>query len=92
MAKESLYTTTTFIALCEPAVVSFFWTSFHVYKIFDVMTHVQGERQDDEESSEDEWSDAEDTDTPIDSINPFIVYADTIKQLQQSATPRFQVQ
>lgn len=51
----------------------------------------QGERHADEESSEDEWSDAEDTDTPIDSIDPFIVFADTVKQLQTSASSRFQV-
>lgn len=51
----------------------------------------QGERHADEESSEDEWSDAEDTDTPIDSIDPFVVFADTVKQLQTSAIPRFQV-
>ncbi|KAL3141839.1 hypothetical protein ABBQ32_004507 [Trebouxia sp. C0010 RCD-2024] len=51
---------------------------------------LKGERHADEESSEDEWSDAEDTDTPIDSIDPFIVFADTIRQLQASAAPRFQ--
>lgn len=51
----------------------------------------QGERHADEESSEDEWSDAEDTDTPIDCIDPFVVFADTVKQLQTSASPRFQV-
>jgi len=52
---------------------------------------VQGERHADEESSEDEWSDVEDTDTPIDSIDPFIVFADTIRQLQAAGSPRFQV-
>lgn len=51
----------------------------------------QGERHADEESSEDEWSDAEDTDTPIDSIDPFVVFADAVRQLQTSAIPRFQV-
>ena len=51
----------------------------------------QGERHADEESSEDEWSDEEDTDTPIDSIDPFIVFADTVRQLQAAGSPRFQV-
>ena len=50
----------------------------------------QGEGHAEEESSEDEWSDA-DTDTPIDSIDPFVVFADTVRQLQTSASPRFQV-
>ncbi len=52
---------------------------------------MQGERHADEESSEDEWSDVEDTDTPIDSIDPFIVFADTVRQLQAAGSPRFQV-
>ncbi len=52
---------------------------------------VQGERHADEESSEDEWSDEEDTDTPIDSIDPFTVFADTVRQLQAAGSPRFQV-
>ena len=53
---------------------------------------VQGERHAEEESSEeDEWSDEEDTDTPIDSIDPFVVFADTVRQLQAAGSPRFQV-
>ncbi|DBB04276.1 hypothetical protein WJX77_005934 [Trebouxia sp. C0004] len=51
---------------------------------------LKGERHADEESSEDEWSDEEDTDTPIDSIDPFIVFADTVRQLQAAGSPRFQ--
>lgn len=42
-------------------------------------------------SDEDEWSDEEDVDTPIDSIDPFVVFAETIRQLQGSGAPRFQV-
>ncbi len=56
-----------------------------------IVACVQGERHADEESSEDEWSDEEDTDTPIDSIDPFVVFADTVRQLQAAGSPRFQV-
>ena len=52
----------------------------------------QGQRHADVESSdEDEWSDEEDTDTPIDSVDPFVVFADAIRQLQVSGASRFQV-
>lgn len=62
-----------------------------VYIGLDMVCGIQGERHADEESSEDEWSDEEDTDTPIDSIDPFIVFADTVRQLQAAGSPRFQV-
>ena len=52
---------------------------------------MQGQRHDEELSDEDEWSDEEDTDTPIDDIDPFIVFADAVRQLQSSGSPRFQV-
>lgn len=42
-------------------------------------------------SDEDEWSDEEDVDTPIDNIDPFVVFADTVRQLQASGAPRLQV-
>ena len=42
-------------------------------------------------SDEDEWSDEEDTDTPLDDIDPFVVFAEAVRQLQASGAPRFQV-
>lgn len=42
-------------------------------------------------SDEDEWSDEEDTDTPLDDIDPFVVFAEAVRQLQASGAARFQV-
>ena len=53
---------------------------------------LQGERHAEEESpDEDEWSDQEDTDTPIDDVDPFVIFADAIRQLQLSSATRFRV-
>ncbi|XP_074271177.1 importin beta-like SAD2 isoform X2 [Silene latifolia] len=45
---------------------------------------------DDEDDSDDDYSDDEDLQSPIDEVDPFILFVDTIKVMQASDPPRFQ--
>ena len=53
----------------------------------------QEEREAEQESGEDsdEWTDEEDADTPIDELDPFMLFSNTLQQLQTQNPGRFQV-
>ena len=53
----------------------------------------QEEREAEQESDEDsdEWTDEEDADTPIDELDPFMLFSNTLQQLQTQNPGRFQV-
>ena len=63
-----------------------YWRKWHT-------TMPQEEREAEQESGEDsdEWTDEEDADTPIDELDPFMLFSNTLQQLQTQNPGRFQV-
>ena len=52
--------------------------------------HVQRHHEESEDD-EDDWTEDEDVSTPLDPIDPFVAFADTLASLQQHMPGRFEV-
>eukprot|EP00891_Asterochloris_glomerata_P009638 jgi/Astpho2/9638/fgenesh1_pm.00146_%23_24_t len=61
-------------------------------KLADEAIRFHEEREAEQESGEDsdEWTDEEDADTPIDELDPFMLFSNTLQQLQTQNPGRFQ--
>ncbi len=51
---------------------------------------VQGRRHE-ESDSDDEWTDNEEDSAPLDDVDPFVFFADSLRSVQSQMPARFQV-
>ncbi len=51
---------------------------------------LQGKRHDESES-DDEWTDEEEDSAPLDNVDPFVFFADSLHSVQSQMPARFQV-
>ena len=54
------------------------------------MRVLQGKRHDESES-DDEWTDEEEDSAPLDNVDPFVFFADSLHSVQSQMPARFQV-